>query len=153
MSKIAPVKWKSITRSIRQCYLKDWSEICLSDSFCHMLMQYLSFLADASEAKGWNGDFRLKKELYWISSLDPLISKFYRQQDIRFNNGAQFERAADNFEETLSVRERRAAGKDETGNVGTFYDVSQNDLEALPRKFKLYVVGNLTSLHTMFKGC
>ena len=116
-------------------------------------MQYLSFLADASEAKGWNGDFRLKKELYWISSLDPLISKFYRQQDIRFNNGAQFERAADNFGETLPGRERRAAGKDETGNVGTFYDVSQNDLEALPRKFKLYMVGNLTSLHTMFKEC
>ena len=116
-----------------------------------MLMQYLPSLADASEAKEWNGDFRLKKELHWISSLYPLINKLYRQQDIRFNNGAQFERATSNFDETFLGRERRAAGKDETGNVGAFYDGSQTDLEALPRKFKLYMVGSLTSLHAICK--
>ena len=82
----------------------------------------------------------MKKELQWISSHDPFISKLYRQ-DIRFNNGAQFKRSIENLEETLPGRERRAAGKDESGNVGAFYDVGQTDFQALPRKFKLYMVG------------
>ena len=139
-----------ITRTIRQCYLKDWLEVCLSRvAFILPYANAIPFFcrSEASEAKGWNGYFRLKNELHLISSFDPIISKLYRQ-DIRFNNGAQFERARENFEETLSGRERRAAGKDETGNVGAFYDVSQTDLQALPRKFKLYMVGNADNLAT-----
>ena len=101
---------------------------------------------DAPEVKGWNGNFWLKRDRYGISGLDSLISKFYKLQDVKFNNGAHYDRDSDGYQELLANhenRERRAAAKGEDV-VDIPLEANHNEVkvEDLLPKYKLFLVSN-----------
>ena len=94
--------------------------------------------------EGWNGNFRQKKDRHRISGLDPLISKLYGSEDVKFNNGVKFKRGANDFEDLLTnhqYRERRAAGEEDIA-VGLVTSHNELDIKDLSPMYKLYLVSN-----------
>lgn len=105
------------------------------------------FSADASEVVGWNGNFRLKKDLHRISNLEPFINKLYGLQDFKLKSELLVKRDTDDFQEeriNRQLREKRDAGKDEE-NYNIPYETWNTVPFDLPAKYKLYLVSNYYS--------
>ncbi len=102
--------------------------------------------------KGWNGDFRLKRELRRVVELEPFLDRIQQLYEIRKGTAFPSEKDLQRLikwedQQFLEAenRSRRSAADYEVSRDNT-EDV---DVSQLPSKYKLYLVSKFAKNHNL----